>query len=692
MRHPSSFQLSRFADDALSGQVKRNVGRHIEECDTCRSTVDSFEAISATARTLPRSAPPAGLWTKIDTGRRRTATAADRAKHLLRPLLGLAAAVTLILFVSLSFLFSEPAVADNSELQLSTWRPLPHETISAVYRPTSKFSADQSLRVRAEVAFPDSAFTIHLELGGLTRDGEVFRGDFMLPPGASFAALALASEDGSRLDLDTRNWLLVLADSVGRPTLSGLSRKAIFQQLWATDLTLETRRSATRLHPDSVAAWSALLQTEEFLAPSPERESIRTRHREMLREFDRELSALPPNARQNAAMVFYARNLADSLEAKWFDRMIKEYPEEPATSQIRVMEIRGRIKDSTAQLAAFEELFAREGDPHGQLSLSAFNVAQQMGDSEALQRWAPRLEQAIPRARTMVAVALAEHPQTAASAMRRLPALIQSQSALPLTARDFNLTRSEMEFQQRANIGRLELAAATALLNVGNRKAALHYLRRASDSTWRTATHETAARTALSAGDSTAARAYLARVLVDPGAVGERWSLEQFGVSEDSEGWARQLAEARAERDLATRRLISSRSARSDLTVRDSGGLSSRVRLPHDDLTVVGIWSRYCTPSVMQLGRWGEVAARLEERRVRVLSLSAEEPNDEADAFFRGRTGGLTTLFDPDHTATAALDNTRVPRYYVLDSDGRIRFESSEVDDLVRVADYLSSR
>jgi thiol-disulfide isomerase/thioredoxin len=148
-------------------------------------------------------------------------------------------------------------------------------------------------------------------------------------------------------------------------------------------------------------------------------------------------------------------------------------------------------------------------------------------------------------------------------------------------------------------------------------------------------------------------------------------------------GWQRELDSARAlfvERMLAG---ASARSLRSDARVRDLDGRAHSVRdLTKGRVTIVAFWSRFCGPAVEALPRMNEVASRLDRVGVPVVSILDEPSSSPAlQAFLREQHVTTPVYLDSHHAASRAFNQWGTPYFYVVDGEGRIRFDVTNSPD-----------
>ena len=98
---------------------------------------------------------------------------------------------------------------------------------------------------------------------------------------------------------------------------------------------------------------------------------------------------------------------------------------------------------------------------------------------------------------------------------------------------------------------------------------------------------------------------------------------------------------------------------------------------------VIAFWSRYCPPSYAQLAEMDRTLQRLIAEDVPVLSIT-DEDLAKVRPFLEQNGYGFPVYADPESDASRAFDRPGTPTYFVLDAEGRIRFESNHVSDVVR--------
>jgi len=104
----------------------------------------------------------------------------------------------------------------------------------------------------------------------------------------------------------------------------------------------------------------------------------------------------------------------------------------------------------------------------------------------------------------------------------------------------------------------------------------------------------------------------------------------------------------------------------------------------------VVFWSRHCGPALEQLPDIIRLSAALEARGARLVLVTEEQRSPDLTRFLAERAPGLELYHDQWRDATIAFQSWGTPQYFVVDSDGRLRFEYSELDDVLRQLEAVS--
>jgi hypothetical protein len=702
--HPAYLTLSRYAADELAPRKRARVAAHLAGCARCRAALTGRRAVVGALHDIPEPDLPADLFDRItarrDAGERvilpadHTATPAARPRRGLRAAAALAAAAVaaaVVLAVG-----APEAGADASELRILTPAPRAGQEVEVEYRATSRLAGEERLVVRARLFTGEqSPVARHAVVGELWRTGpRTFRGSFRLADPVVYAALAVEDAAGSRVDLDRAAWTVRVHGGDGRPLLAALGAEERFRGEWNEALALETAREMTRLYPDSVHAWLTLYGRESALAGGAAADSLRAFHLGRMRALERRLSSrAAPAPGEMATLAYYASSVDDTAtERRWVERLVREHPRNPAAVQRRVFAaVEAHRGDRPAILAALERLWGEVGEGSPQLPFTGFMVAQQAGDPDALLRWGDRLIAREPGMRAMLARSASEVPALRDTALSLLRVQLREMDRRGDGERTLGYTVDETRRGLRRARGYFLGQHGKALLAAGRTEAALDTLARAVESTWNVDLLRTVAETRLAAGDTAGALAPLARAAVDPitAPAFADSARARLGGRFDAAAWARETAAGRRELHAYLAEQDIRRPLRGEVRLRRADGAEETFRPASAGPTVVSFWSRFCPPSVMQMGDLRTAARDLAARGVRVVTLTEEEPSPEFTAFLREKGYDFPVRLDVDGGASRAFDARGTPQHFVLDAAGRIRFESHGLEDLVRKVAYL---
>jgi len=708
-RHPSFSRLRAFALGEADATQRRRVARHLERCARCRETISRVREVVAAAREL--EAPPADALERIVDRRGRgervvlpvaPAGGARRAWPLQR-----VAAIAVLIAGALVYALARTGELEalRSELRITPAAPRMGEPIRIEYRATSRLEDEPRLVLRARFRTPHSTKEDrHAVLGMLERIGDgVFAATVRLPDSAVYAVLAVEDTLARFVDHHGEQWEALVHDEDGRPLFEALDQRSWDTMRRDMRLAAEIAEQMTRLYPERPEGWRHVLFEALSLAPEAAADSIRAEHRErylplVARGIER---ADSPDVALLATAVSYATEAGDTVAAaRWKAMLYERYPLHVATLQRRVFDLYDEYRGRTGELLlAFERMYEEVGG-RSQLSFSAFTLAAQLGDADAVARWAPRLVEAVPSLTSMVANTLVRLPALRHLALPYLRAEIAAYSgaleratatppggAVPgVFERPLTMTAAEYaRALQEAWLGSLLTTHGTTLLALGDTAAALDTLSRAFDAGWDPHRFLTIGELHLARGDTAAAAAAFARVAVDPTTGEATDSLRaRLGAAGTGATWEALLADARA---AMKQHVWASAVDRAPLLPRlrlqDADGHARVVELGQGVPMLVAFWSRYCPPSFMQLDELARVAARLETEGVPVVTLSPEEPAKLRE-FMDAKGYRFPVFFDPERDAAVAFDTPGFPTYFVLDGAGRIRFAHHDVGRVIR--------
>ena len=92
----------------------------------------------------------------------------------------------------------------------------------------------------------------------------------------------------------------------------------------------------------------------------------------------------------------------------------------------------------------------------------------------------------------------------------------------------------------------------------------------------------------------------------------------------------------------------------------------------------MNFWAPWCKPCIEEMPELHKVYERLKDNdRVVVLAVHtgwAEEPIEKVRSFVAEKGYTIPVVYDQDGSLRQAFDNGGIPRNYVMDADGKVRF------------------
>jgi tetratricopeptide (TPR) repeat protein len=334
-----------------------------------------------------------------------------------------------------------------------------------------------------------------------------------------------------------------------------------------------------------------------------------------------------------------------------------------------------------------DSLHAEVGPAHPNLFMLGMQAANRTRDPAAIARWTDRYLRGWPGDSASVFAGHARYPELRAAALDRLRRMVAAAEAPDDALRPLGMSRETYAATlHRHRRSRLVAELGTALERAGDRAAAADLLQRAAELVWRPELLQRAASARLALGDTTAALRLLAQVAVDPGTTDSLHRAIATLVAgrvppATWEAWRRDAAGTMRERVLAESQL------RRLPTIRlrsDAGREVTLAELLGGRPAIVAVWSAGCGPSIEDLRELARFRRAMEARGVPVITV-AERPLDARGRALLARQGITFPTYE-DHRGELGrgFANFSTPNYYVLDREGRIRFERSLRTDIPR--------
>jgi hypothetical protein len=576
--------------------------------------------------------------------------------------------------------------------------PRPGQMVEVSYRPAAALSGKPWLALRARFRRPsDDSYNTGIPTataGVLRRDSDGnFTGHFTLPDSVVYAAFVV--EDSSASDMDdnaSRDWELLVHNAAGKPRFEALDERAkdMMGRNWEEGLA--TAERMTKVYPHDLRAWIWLVSFDSWLGRADD-DSVHHRELATLAAFDATFSSgAAPSHQDIAEMAWYAYRIDSTASALWRSRLLREAPDNSYAVQWRLLGVLDSLRTQHDTIHAFRRLDAlwtsAPRDRQRQIANYATSIALDAADTTRITLWTTRLVdgERDPRATARwVATRFASVPALRAEGIQRLRAELDSLSDLTPSDRALDETLAQQRDRHAASRRRLLATLGQAYVAAGNYAAAREPLAEAAASGWNLDVFRAVRAASLAAGDTARALTMEARVAVDPRttpafADSVRPAAERvLGAA----GWHSALDSARVQfvtRMLAT---ASPRSLHGDARLLDLDGREHSLKgLTDGHVAVIAFWSRFCGPAIENLPDMDAMAAHLGRTGVRVVSIVDEAiPSAALKAFLLEKHVTTPTYLDAWHEAGRAFNQWGTPDYYVVDSDGRIRFSSTNSAD-----------
>lgn len=591
------------------------------------------------------------------------------------------------------------AAENESQLVISPGAPHARERIQIRYRPDiASFARAKRLVLRGRLRTPQNAMysggTTVRTLANLDRaeDG-VFRGGFILPDSVVYVAMVV--EDSLATTVDDRNgrlWTVLVHGLDGKPTLDAVTQRQNDFMGRSWEEAYAAAKLNVELHPQYVVVWTALEFFERALLGDIAADSLaQSRHAMIDHLIRRDSSVAHTPSSELSAIVWRSYGNHDSSAFNyWYDRLRREAPHDPQVAQMATLRLAERYRRTAPQtlLDSLERLWAQVAPVYGPgvlLINTGEQVARKLGDGNSYLRWVDRESGQDSLFRT--GVSLASFAPTRQEGMHRIRA------ALRQSAQDFASERplplNETEYRRVLADRRRELLAALGEALIADKKLreGLDTLSIAVKDGWNLQLLKSVVSQQLMLGDTNAALTTEARIVVDPRTSRahadsvSRLALARLGPAQ----WAEILANAQKEMVREVMNGAQLRSVPGDPSVVNAAGEVKHLKaLTAGRPSVVVYWSRHCGAALEALSAIDSVGQALHERGTAAYLIVDESPSAETAKFFREHKIGMPVLYDSKRELASALRNFGTPAYYVLDEQGRIRFNQvNEVNDVL---------
>ena len=724
--HPRFRTLCRYVEGDLVQRQRSRIAEHLAKCTRCRGEFSFLRELETAAQEEgrqngPLSEVPGDRSRELETILARRA-AGERvilpvSSRLPRPsrdvTLPRMAAAAALLAVAASWLIWSPEVsASKSELRFRPQSPQPGAVIEVEYVAGSLLQGEDSLRLRARFRTAEDADYNYGPRQSTTavlfrEDDRIYKGSFVLPESVVYGAFAVEDMRGERVDHNGRRlWELIVHGRDGRPLYEALQQRIrdLMGRNW--ELAFQTVRMKTELYPDRPDVWKSLAIFERWVLGRDTEDSLRSSHEARFTHFHNRLS---DQVELPADFLFgiwsYAFAGGDSVTRQyWADRFKRDFPDDPRVLFWRAGELSRQHYEAGTPDRYLEELedlwrkvVAKDTETSGliatQLVYSALNRAADANDPSWFVHWMRRYSedpQFMPSAVSYRVRPIIDREDMREAGMQFLREALAMLERNPSEYRLLINTVAEQTLEDRVRIVEtLQLLGKGQLLS-GDTIAAIDTLRAAAAKDWSPAIFRTLVDVQLALGDTASALRNLARVSIDPGTKVSFTDSVFSRFAVDVEAWRSWNASAHAEmRDkvMARARMWRPKGA---IRLSDRAGNSHSLdALSSNTVTVVAFWSRFCGPSVARLPRLQEYLKVLEERGVRVVTITDEQPSEELDEFLREQAFELPVYYDLRSEARKAFDKFTTPDHFVLDASGVVVFSHSQEEELPRQVEAL---
>ncbi|MGH7619782.1 MAG: hypothetical protein ACREPM_21425, partial [Gemmatimonadaceae bacterium] len=507
--------------------------------------------------------------------------------------------------------------------------------------------------------------------------------------GTVFAQFVVASADGKRVDdNDARGWEAPMTDSASRPLYEGLWIERAIDARVNWERGASVAHDMARYYPLNPGAIRFAMAVDVALAGSAGSDSVVGEWRPRIHALQHALAsaALDAGSMSEFAMLAAAAN-DTSIARFWRERMIREYPNDPATIQQRVFAVFETSRGGRgAALAQLERLYDETGGQSPQLLTNAFDLAAQANDSASIARWGDRLVAFGGGFEANVSSTYAALPGFRDRAMILLRSSLASLPAIRPAA-DWRVSLRQQTDGSDLVRGQWQLVAlGKALLDTRRTDAARDTLRRAVALSWDPRAMRLLGDAELAATDTNAALAAYAWASADSRTTAvQADSLRRRVVGPTRAGaWDEALADGRSTIDAITLRRAITRSFDPSIVYATAAGrrLSIAEGIGAAPTAVIAFISRYCAPSLADLRSLDSLRVELAPAGIPVLA-TIEESADVATQHAIERLGYHGALaFDDRGVVSRSMRSFGTPEYFVVENGRTIRFMSRRAEEV----------
>jgi hypothetical protein len=605
---------------------------------------------------------------------------------------------------SVAELTTRSAVPGERALTFDPSLPAPGSVITATYTPTLPEMQTQSRVVLRGRTLTGEGMLISGQakaevLGVLDGVGSGrFVGSFRLPPGVTYARMAIESAEGNIIDANNASLFeLMTGDSNGLPLYESLIARALDHLVSDPAVLVETGRLLQRANP--ARPWGAYVRLAgESVLDDPAREAeYAARSARLYRRFDERLRhSSNVSAADMELMRNWARSDFDNAgQEYWSERAVVEHPRSPVGTYVRSVRATGAsAEDSGMQLDKLEAIWQDFPSPDNAVTGVGVVSARRLGDAQLLATWLGRFESRNPTGRVRFDERVAAEPEFLDLMISRLRAYadtLTAGNAIPVVPGE---TRQENRRQELRALSSALASLTRVLIANGRAAEALRMLAEASDSVLEAETLVARSAAHKAIGDRSRAIADLASAAAIDEGHDQNYAdsaRAMLGAAFDNHEWDRRVGEARDEyRSELLSRPIGQ--AVGTWRVRTSAGADQRLNDAATGQPLVVAIIRTNTLTGGAMGAVDAVAHGLADAGVRWIYLDAEVPGAGATRSAEPWHEHASVYYDVTGELLSALAPRFVPQYYVIDAAGRVRFTTRDLREVHTFAMALAGR
>jgi hypothetical protein len=425
--HPSDETLSRLADLSEVERMRSRAGRHAMRCERCRGEIAAIEALGDAARGMADTVVPAALLGRIDSARRRAANEAPtmatdgdervpaeiitlpvaRARMTRMRGAAIAAAAAIVVAVLAWPAWRERNLAAASPGRVTIYPRYPRagSTIRIRFVPSPQWPGPDTLWAEGVVDLasvpgsgPRALATAITTTLVRERDGS-YHGRAILPANALSGVIpVMTAPPGSYPAKRITEIVLLTSDSSSeRPSLDAMESAVHHDRGWRTRVLLA--QEFARWAPDHPMRW-LVSSSQQHNGPFDWLNFFDTEERRFARLTTKMNAKAHPRAGELMGMAALAYRIEEpGAAAAWTERLVREYPDDPAALDMRVqeihqMELRGAPRDSmAAMIPSLDSLYERGARQLTDMWTLA-SVVRNNADSATAHRWMVRLARA----------------------------------------------------------------------------------------------------------------------------------------------------------------------------------------------------------------------------------------------------------------------------------------------------------